>query len=135
MGAVYEARDTRLGRMVAIKTVLPGYLARPEASDRFLREAQALARLAHPNVLTLYDYGQEGDSHFLVMELGGRDLAGLLEAAGGALPPEPAQAVARGVARGLAYAHGHGVIHRDLKPANILVGEHAADAVDWSVVK
>src|SRR5207244_4139725 len=121
-GAVYAARDTRLGRSVAIKTILPAFLAHAEASHRFLREAQALARLSHPNILALHDYGQDGDLHYLVMELGGRDLAGLLAERDGRLSLAEALALGRGVAQALAYAHAHGIIHRDLKPANILVG-------------
>src|SRR3990172_7894766 len=74
MGAVYRAHDTRLDRTVAIKTILPQLLAGRQASQRFFREARTLARLNHPNIVTIYDHGQEGDLHYLVMELGGRDL-------------------------------------------------------------
>ena len=69
MGAVYRAYDTRLDRPVAIKTIRPEHLASRQASQRFFREARALARLNHPNVLTLYDYGQDSDLHYLIIEL------------------------------------------------------------------
>ncbi|MCX6024073.1 MAG: protein kinase [Chloroflexi bacterium] len=122
MGAVYKARDPRLDRTVAIKTILPHYLANPQASRRFFREAQALGRLNHPNILTVYDSGQDGGTHYLVMELGGRDLVRVLERQGGPLPLDEALHVGLALGRALEYAHGHGVIHRDLKPANILIG-------------
>lgn len=83
MGAVYRAYDTRLNRPVAIKTIRPEHLASKQASYRFFREARALARLNHPHILTLFDYGQDGDVHYLVMELGGQDLQHLLENQGG----------------------------------------------------
>src|SRR5439155_2790582 len=111
MGAVYQVRDTRLDRVVALKTIRPEHLASPEASGRFFREAQALARLNHPNILTLFESGQDGDTHFLVMELGGPDLEALLEFAAGPLPLEQVLEVGAGVARALEYAHAHDVIH------------------------
>ena len=86
MGAVYRAYDTRLDRPVAIKTIRPEHLASRQASQRFFREARALARLNHAHSQTLYDYGQDGDLHYLVMELGGQDLQHLLENQGGPLP-------------------------------------------------
>src|SRR3989442_1080726 len=86
MGTVYQVRDTRLDRIVALKTIRPEHLTYPEASGRFFREAQALAKLNHPNILTLFESGQDGDTHYLVMELGGPDLEALLEFAAGPLP-------------------------------------------------
>src|SRR5204863_8634145 len=86
MGTVYQVRDTRLDRVVALKTIRPEHLAYPEASQRFFREAQALARLNHPNILTLFESGQDGDTHYLVMELGGPDLDALLAFPAGPLP-------------------------------------------------
>ena len=130
MGVIYRAHDTRLDRTVAIKAILPQILSGKQASQRFFREAQALARLNHPNILTLHDYGQDGDLHYLVMELGGRDLGRILQATGGPLSLEQALHAARSACRALEYAHGHGVVHRDLKPANILVG--TAEEPGWS---
>ena len=92
MGVVYQARQVKANRVVALKMILAGahagaeQLAYPEASARFFREAQALARLNHPNILTLYESGQDGDTYYLVMELGGPDLETLLEFAAGPLP-------------------------------------------------
>ena len=91
-----------------------------QAVARFAREARALARLSHPNVLAVYDYGQDGATHFLVMELGGTDLGQLIEFAAGPLPLEQTVQVVKGMINALEYAHAHGVVHRDLKPANIL---------------
>ncbi|HEX2173429.1 MAG TPA: protein kinase, partial [Dehalococcoidia bacterium] len=122
MGAVYRAHDARLDRPVAIKTILQRHLASKQASARFFREARALARLNHPNILTLHDYGQEGDLHYLVLELGGPDLQRILDERGEGLPLDQAIRIAQGICRALAYAHSHGVIHRDLKPANVLIG-------------
>lgn len=130
MGAVYKARDNRLDRLVAIKTILPQHMSGQQASQRFFREAQAMARLNHPNILTLFDYGQDADTHYLVTELGGRDLGAILETEGAPLNLAKALKVARSVCRALDCAHGHGVIHRDLKPGNVLVG--SADEPGWS---
>lgn len=121
MGTVYKTQDTRLDRIVAIKMIHPQLITYQQASNRFFREARALARLNHPNILTLYDYGQANDQHFLVMEVGGRDLERVMESHEGPLPIDQVLELALGVARALDYAHAHGIIHRDLKPANVLV--------------
>ncbi len=130
MGAVYRALDETLGRDVAIKFLLPGKVAAGEASARFLREARAVARLSHPNVLTLYDVGRhtvpasqgEGDWHYLVLEyIPGQDLHALMLERGGPLPLRQALLAARGVLGALAYAHGQGIVHRDVKPENIML--------------
>src|SRR5262249_43320623 len=115
MGAVYQVRDTVLDRICALKTILPLFLAEEQAAARFAREARALARLNHPNVLAVYDYGREGETHYLVMELGGPDLGQLLEFAAGPLPVAQAIEIAAGIAKALEYAHTQGVVHRDLK--------------------
>jgi len=93
MGTVHKARDTLLGRDVAIKLIPPHDLSSDLPSRRFLREAQALARLNHPNILTLHDYGRIGDLHYLVMELGGLDLSRILKSRGGPLPNTQHQAI------------------------------------------
>lgn len=123
MGAVYRARQVSLDRVVAVKL-----LAAPEAGKladfaaRFETEARAMARLAHPNVVAVHDFGTGGGQPNLVMEfVEGEDLATRL-ARSGPLPPEEARRIALAVAGALAYAHGEGVIHRDLKPSNILLG-------------
>ena len=120
MGEVYRARDTRLGREVAIK-VLPSDFSRdPERLARFDREARLLASLNHPNIAAIYGVEQAGDMPVLVLELvQGDTLAERLAA--GAMPLDEATEVARQIADALEAAHGAGIIHRDLKPANIKV--------------
>ncbi len=117
-GVVYEARDKVLGRSVAFKAVRAGHHAASE--DRLLREAEAAARLAHPNIVTLHDVGRSEHGPYLVLELlRGRTLAQRLEQ--GSLTLREALRIVVEVARGLAYAHGQGVIHRDLTPGNIFL--------------
>jgi serine/threonine-protein kinase len=121
MGRVYRARDTVLGRFVAIKTMSGAVLGDTELSQRFLREAQSAARLNHPNVVTLHEFGEDSGRVFMAMELlDGEDLKALLKHGG---PPtfEEKLAIMEQVLDGVAYAHASGVIHRDLKPANIHV--------------
>jgi Tol biopolymer transport system component len=120
MGEVYRAKDTRLGRDVAIK-VLPGsFAADPDRRARFEREAQAVAALSHPNVIALFDTGVHDAQVFVVMELlTGQTLRARL--ANGALPVRKAVDIAVQIARGLGAAHGKGIIHRDLKPENVFL--------------
>jgi serine/threonine protein kinase/Flp pilus assembly protein TadD len=121
MGEVYKARDTRLGRTVALK-FLPAELGRdPSARKRFEREAQAVAQLDHPNVATIYDAGEtEGGRVFLALAFyEGETLRQKLD--GGPLPLPEAMGIARQVAKGLAAAHQSKIVHRDIKPANIVV--------------
>jgi len=121
MGEVYKARDTRLGRTVALK-VLPADLARDPASQkRFKREAQAVAQLDHPNVATIYDMGEtEGGRSFLALAFyEGETLRQKLER--GPLPIPEAVGTARQIAKGLAAAHRCQIVHRDIKPANLAV--------------
>jgi serine/threonine-protein kinase len=123
MGEVYLARDTRLGREVAIK-VLPADVAdNPERLARFEREARTVASLNHPNIVTLHDVAEAGGIRFLVMErVAGRSLADVIERAGG-LPPARILELMTPVADALASAHERGIVHRDLKPANIMVAD------------
>jgi serine/threonine-protein kinase len=120
MGEVYRARDTRLGREVAIK-VLPEHLARdPDALARFEREARAVAALAHPNILDIHDFGSEKGLSFIVTELlEGETLRQRLT--GTPLPWRTAVEIGLAVADGLASAHAHGIVHRDLKPENVFL--------------
>ncbi len=121
MGQVYQARDRRLGREVALKRMPAGLRDHPTAVSLFLGEAQAAARLNHPNIVTLYDADQEAGHFFITMELlGGLPLSTLLERHG----PFGARDTARlglQACAGLGYAHAHGVIHRDIKTANLFV--------------
>jgi predicted ATPase/predicted Ser/Thr protein kinase len=122
MGEVYRARDTRLGRDVAIK-VLPCHLsADPELKARFEREARTISSLNHPNICTLHDIGHQDGMDFLVMEfLAGRTLRELL--ASGNLPTRKLIPIAVQLAEGLAKAHEAGIIHRDLKPENVMLSD------------
>ena len=120
MGEVYRARDTRLGRDVAVK-VLPGEVSHtPERLHRFEQEARLAGSLNHPNVLTVFDVGSHEGAPYLVTELlEGRSLREILAA--GPLPPRKATEYAQQAARGLGAAHEHGIVHRDLKPANVFL--------------
>jgi Tol biopolymer transport system component len=120
MGEVYRARDLRLNREVAIK-VLPAAFARDaERMRRFRQEAQAVAALNHPNILSIHDFGEQDGSPYIVTEfLEGETLRARLNA--GALPVRKASECAEQVARGLGAAHDKGIVHRDLKPENIFV--------------
>jgi tRNA A-37 threonylcarbamoyl transferase component Bud32 len=120
MGVVWKARDTKLDRDVAVK-ILPEDVGRdPERLARFDREAKAVAALAHPNILAVYELGREGDTTYMVTELlEGETLRERL--AEGSIPARKTAELARQIARGLAAAHDKGIVHRDLKPENIFV--------------
>lgn len=119
MGCVYRAIQKKLDRTVAVK-ILPKELAGdPLFAERFSREARAMARLNHPNIVAVHDFGVAGDLHFLIMEyMDGMNLRELLDA--GDLSPQDALTVFEQVCAALAYAHREGVVHRDIKPENIL---------------
>jgi hypothetical protein len=120
MGEVYRATDTRLGRAVAIKVLPPDLSGDPDRLRRFEQEARAVGGLNHPNLVTLFDVGEHDGRPYLVMELlEGETLR--LGLTGGPLHAKRATEFARGIAEGLAAAHGRGVIHRDLKPENIFL--------------
>jgi len=124
MGMVYRARDTRLGRAVAIK------MAAKEFNGRFLAEARAVASLNHPHVCALYDIGP----NYLVMELlEGETLAGRLR--NGALPPDQTLRCGFEITEALVEAHAHGIIHRDLKPGNIMVTAAGIKVLDFGLAK
>ena len=134
MGEVYRARDTRLGREVAIK-VLPASLSNnPETRARFEREARTVSSLNHPNICTLHDVGREADTDFLVMELvEGETLAQRLVR--GALPPAEVLKLGGQIADGLDRAHRAGVIHRDLKPGNVMLTRGGAKLMDFGLAR
>jgi serine/threonine protein kinase len=135
MGAVYRAKDTRLGRDVAIKILTALTLSDQERVQRFEQEARATGMLNHPNLLTIYDVGNEGGTAYIVSELlEGATLRERLER--GPLPPRRAVDAALQVANGLAAAHEKGIIHRDLKPDNIfLTRDGRAKILDFGIAK
>jgi len=120
MGDVYSARDTRLGREVAIKVVSAGLRQDPEREMRFRREARAAAALSHPHICAIHDVGEHEGQPYIVMELlRGETLRERLQRA--PLPPEDALGIGRDVADALSAAHAEGIVHRDIKPANIFL--------------
>jgi eukaryotic-like serine/threonine-protein kinase len=121
MADVYLARDQLLDRPVAVKVLFPEYARDPSFVERFRREAQAAANLSHPNIVAIYDWGQEDETYFIVMEyVDGESLRDALRARG-ALPVHEAVQIAAEIAGALAYANRNGVVHRDVKPGNVLI--------------
>ena len=134
MGEVYRARDTRLGRDVALK-VLPAHLSESaEARQRFEREARAISHLTHAHICTLHDVGNENGIEYLVMELlDGETLAARL--ARGPLPLEQTLRYGQETAEALDAAHRQGIVHRDLKPANIMLTKSGVKLLDFGLAK
>jgi predicted Ser/Thr protein kinase len=142
MGVVYQARDPKINRVVAVKTIsMAGQPANEEREyrERFFREAEAAGRLSHPGIVTIFDVGEEPESHapYIVMELvKGQSLEHLLAQGDHKLPLETALQFILELAKALDFAHGQGVVHRDLKPANILITEDGhAKIADFGVAK
>ncbi len=134
MGEVYRARDTRLGRDVAIKILSKHLSIDPDLKRRFEREARAVCLLTHPNICCLYDIGSQDGIDFIVMEfLEGETLADRLTA--GALPLQQALKIAVEIADALDKAHREGIIHRDLKPGNIMLTKSGAKLMDFGLAK
>jgi eukaryotic-like serine/threonine-protein kinase len=134
MGEVYRARDTRLGRDVAIK-VLPSHLSSdPDLKARFEREAKAISALSHPHICHLYDIGSQDGTDYLVMELlEGESLADRLKK--GPLPLKQALQYGIEIAQALETAHSNGIVHRDLKPGNIMLTKSGAKLLDFGLAK
>ena len=123
MGCVYKARQRHLDRLVALK-ILPLELgSNPKSAERFAREARALARLIHPNIVTIHDFGEAAGMHYLVMEyMDGMSLRELMDA--DRLSPAQSVDIMTRTCAGLQYAHDAGIVHRDIKPENILFDRH-----------
>ncbi len=120
MGAVYKARQKQLNRFVALKILPPGIGSEPAFAERFTREAQALAQLNHPNIVTLYEFGEtSGQFYFLMEFVDGVNLRQLL--AGGRISAREALAIVPQICDALQFAHDLGIVHRDIKPENILL--------------
>jgi eukaryotic-like serine/threonine-protein kinase len=128
MATVYRAHDRRLGRDVAVKVIHPHLRDSGEVARRFSIEAQAVAKLRHPNIVEVFDVSAEGEGEqYLVVELlRGRTLRKILQT-DGALPPEVGAAVGIELLGALAHAHGHGVVHRDVKPENVIIEHRSAE--------
>ncbi len=134
MGEVYQGRDTRLERTVAIKVLAEHFSSNVEQKQRFEREAKAISALQHPHICTLYDVGQESGTDYLVMEyLEGETLAQRLFR--GPLPTPQLLKIGMETADALERAHRQGVVHRDLKPGNVILTKSGAKLVDFGLAK
>ena len=133
MGVVWEATDTVLERPVAIKILSPALAGDERFLERFRREARAAAGLTHPNVAQVYDYGEDGRTRFIVMELlRGETLAARLHR-DGRLPPAEAASIGAQTADALESAHRAGVVHRDVKPGNIMLTPDGVKVMDFGI--
>lgn len=135
MGVVYQAREAPLNRLVALKMLLGGAHASDAFRQRFLQEAQAAARLNHPAIVKILDWGDDHGQPFFAMEfIEGADLAATTR--GQPLPPRRAAEIVRTLAEAIDYAHGQGVLHRDLKPSNVLLDAQGAPRItDFGLAK
>lgn len=135
MGAVYKARQPMLDRYVALKILPPEAATAPGFTERFTREARALARLNHPNIVAVHEFGQSGGYHYLMMEfVDGANLREMERAQ--RLIPEQALAIVPKICDALQYAHDEGVVHRDIKPENILVDKKGRVKIaDFGIAK
>jgi eukaryotic-like serine/threonine-protein kinase len=134
MGEVYRAKDTRLGREVAIKVLSSNLGSSPELRQRFEREARTISQLSHPHICALYDVGREGETDFLVMEyLEGETLADKLSR--GPLPIDQTLRQGIEIADALDKAHRRGIVHRDLKPGNVMLTKSGVKLLDFGLAK
>jgi serine/threonine-protein kinase len=136
MSTVFRARDLQLDRLVAIKILHERYVDDPEYLERFRREARAVARLSHPNIVTVIDRGDDGGRQYIVFEhVEGENLKELVTRTG-RLPPRRALELVIPVADGLAFAHEHGLVHRDVKPQNVLLSsEGEIKVTDFGIAR
>jgi hypothetical protein len=136
MSSVFKARDRLLERNVALKILHAHYAEDGDTIERFRREARAVAQLSHPNIVTVIDRGEEDGRQFIVFEfVDGHTLKEIVEERG-PLPIGEAVELAIGVARGLAFAHSHGLVHRDVKPQNVLLnGDGKPKVTDFGIAR
>jgi serine/threonine protein kinase len=136
MAEVYRAHDRLLNRPVAVKVLFPELSIDRTFVERFRREAQAAANLSHPNIVPVFDWGEDSGTYFIVMEfIDGRALSSILRTAG-PLHPDRAAEIAADVALALDYAHRHQVIHRDVKPGNVLItDEGQVKVTDFGIAR
>jgi len=136
MALVYKAQDTMLGRIVAVKILRESYAEDPTFQKRFMREAQSAANLSHPNIVTVYDFGRDGDRQYIVMEyVEGQDLKTVIRNEG-PLPLARALDIAAQICAGVGAAHRAGVVHCDVKPQNvILTPEGQAKVTDFGIAR
>ena len=136
MAEVYLARDRSLDRPVAVKMLFPEFATDPAFVERFRREAQAAANLAHPNIVGVYDWGTENGTYYIVMEyVDGESVADICRTSG-PMRPRRAAEIADEVAAALGFAHSKGVVHRDIKPGNILISTSgSAKVVDFGIAR
>ena len=135
MGAVYKVRQPSLDRVVALKILPPAVASDPGFAERFNREARALARLNHPNIVAVHDFGKVGALHYLLMEfVDGTNLREVERA--GKLAPEQALAIVPQICEALQFAHNEGIVHRDIKPENILLDKKGRVKItDFGIAK
>jgi len=135
MGAVYKARQTKLGRLVALKVLSSALAGDAEFLERFDREARVLGRLNHPGIVTVFDSGMAGPCAYLLMEyVDGVNLRQAMQSGG--FTPREALAVTQEICSALEYAHGQGILHRDIKPENILIdGTGRVKIADFGIAK
>ena len=136
MAAVYKALDLRLNRMVAVKILRDSYSADPQFLERFKREAQQAASLNHPNIVRVFDVGDDGDYHYIVMEyVEGSSLKDKIVREG-PFSTQEALEIGAEISDAIGYAHANGLIHRDIKPQNILMDKHGrAKVTDFGIAK
>jgi tRNA A-37 threonylcarbamoyl transferase component Bud32 len=135
MGVVYKARQPKLNRLVALKVLAPDKGADPRFAERFLREAQSLARLSHPNIVAVHDFGEADGLYYLLMEyVDGVTLRQLLST--GRIAPEEALKIVPKICEALQFAHEQGIVHRDIKPENVLLDKQGRVKIaDFGIAK